>query len=254
MEGGGDRRTSVRLGKAIRRRDDFPPDDGAGPRPPAPAAGHDEPPAATPRLRRARDEEERVPWLQSPDDDAGDDDAVDGARIVRFALVPLAAIALIGGAVWFVGHRAAGPGPADGSMVRAEPGPYKVRPDDPGGETFAGTGDSSFAVSEGESRGAKLAPVEPAPQEVAPSPAARLPAAGIGVQLGAFMDAKAAEAGWTAIVQRNPGLSGLPHRVVEGRADIGRVFRLQVVTADLAAASALCASLAERGQGCQVKR
>ncbi|MET0180484.1 MAG: SPOR domain-containing protein [Novosphingobium sp.] len=241
MDGAGDRRVGLGNGKAIRRRDDFPVEPSSGP--------GDEPPAAA-LSRRERDELERVPWLQPPDDDSGDDDAVDGARIVRFALIALAALALVGGAVWYVGQRAAGPGPADGSLVRAEPGPYKTRPENPGGETFAGTGDSSFPVSEGERQGARLAPVEPAPAD--PSPPA--PQAGVGVQLGAFMDSKAAEAGWAAIVQRNPGLSGMSHRVVEGRADIGRVFRLQVVAGDLAAASALCAALAERGQGCQVKR
>ncbi|MET0179960.1 MAG: SPOR domain-containing protein [Novosphingobium sp.] len=252
MVGAGDRRVGVGDGKAIRRRDDFPPEPPAPPA--APYAGGD--PlgrAAAPGSRQALDEEVRVPWLEPPDEDIGDDDAVDGARILRFALVPLAALALVGGAVWYAGHRAASPGPADGSLVRAEPGPYKVRPDKPGGETFAGTGDSSFAVSEGESRGARLAPVETPPATLAADTTPG-PRTEVGVQLGAFMDAKAAEAGWTAIVQRNPGLGGFSHRVVEGRADIGPVFRLQVVTADVAAATALCASLVERGQGCQVKR
>lgn len=270
MAGAGDRRANTRVGKAIRRRDDFPEPPAAAGKPhgvgEAGANLADEDgfgPPARPRdhvasQRLADDDADRVPWLQPPDD-GGDDDAVDGGRIVRFALLPLAAIALAGGAVWYVSHRVTGPGPADGSLIRAEPGPYKVRPESPGGETFAGTGDSSFAVSEGENRGARLAPAGAAAAPLAPEEAGGATEAapaqhGVGVQVGAYMDAAAAEAGWTALVQRNPALGAFQHRVVEGRADIGRVFRLQAVTANVAAATALCASLTARGQGCQVKR
>ena len=272
--GTGDRRTGAHPGKAIRRRDEFLDDDLAVgaitrtpvPSPAAPGSDGGDLFGADPDERRgaggrlALDDDGRLPWLEPPDDDSGDDDAVQGGRIVGFVLLTLAVLALIAGAAWYAGRHASGPGPADGSLVRAEPGPYKVRPESPGGETFAGTGDSSFAVSEGETRVAALAPVadEPGPSAVpsaATSPAPSSTASrSVGVQLGAFMDVKAAEAGWSAIVQRNPMVGGFSHRVVEGQADIGRVFRLQVVAADLAAARALCATLTARGQGCQVKQ
>ena len=206
------------------------------------------------------DDGDRLPWLESADDIEGDE-GVDGGRVIGFILLGVVALAMIVGAVWFATNRG-GPGPADGSLIRAEKGPYKVAPEDPGGKTFAGTGDTSYAVAQGESRpgtmaGSEKASVQPAPK---PGPTATASAdpqpagGGVGVQVGAYTSAADAEAGWSALASRHEALSGLKHRVVEGQADFGRVFRLQAVAADLAAANALCASLKAAGQGCQVKR
>jgi hypothetical protein len=206
------------------------------------------------------DDGDRLPWLESADDiDA--DDGVDGGRVIGFILLGVVALAMIVGAVWFATNRG-GPGPADGSLIRAEAGPYKEKPEDPGGKTFAGTGDTSYAVAQGESRpgtvgGTQTASPRPTPR---PGPTATAGAApqpaggGVGVQVGAYTSAADAEAGWSALASRHEVISGLKHRVVEGQADFGRVFRLQAVAADLAAANALCASLKAAGQGCQVKR
>jgi hypothetical protein len=43
------------------------------------------------------------------------------------------------------------------------------------------------------------------------------------------------------------------HRVVQGSADIGTVYRLQAVAPDAAAANALCSQLKAAGIACQVK-
>ena len=51
---------------------------------------------------------------------------------------------------------------ADGSVIEAPAEPYKTAPENPGGKTYDGTGDSSFAVSQGESRPAQLAQGEAA--------------------------------------------------------------------------------------------
>lgn len=222
-------------------------------------------------------DDDRLPWLESADDIG--DEGVDSGRIVGFVLLALVALVMIVGAVWIASNRSAGPGPADGSTLRAEAEPYKVPPEEPGGKTFAGTGDTSFAVSEGETRSARIAGADPAPAAAAPTAsasaaarpgftqattatpapksAAATPApaaAGVGVQIGAYSSAADAEKGWTLLAGRNSVLSGLKHRVVEGRADIGTVFRLQAITADAAAANALCGKLKAAGQGCQVKR
>jgi hypothetical protein len=64
----------------------------------------------------------------------------------------------------------------------------------------------------------------------------------------------AAEAGWTKLTgQAGAVLSGVPHRVVEGAADNGTVYRLQAVAPDAAAANALCGKLKAAGIACQVK-
>ncbi|MCA1661409.1 MAG: SPOR domain-containing protein [Novosphingobium sp.] len=241
--------------------DDLPPEAPIAPSETPVPPRSDEETAFEPAPASARlglDDDERLPWLESADDiDA--DEGVDGGRIVGFVLLGVVALAMIVGAVWFVTNRG-GPGPADGSLIRAESGPYKVAPEDPGGKTFAGTGDTSYAVAQGEARpGTVAGSASPAPS---PTPTARATASaapqpaggGVGVQVGAYTSAADAEAGWSALASRHDALSGLKHRVVEGQADFGRVFRLQAVAADLAAANALCASLKAAGQGCQVKR
>jgi hypothetical protein len=227
--------------------------------------GADDAFAPAPQPGLALDEEERLPWLESADDDGdGDEGEIDTARLIRFALVGLGLIALIGGSVWFIGHRGdSGAMVAEGGTIKAPAQPYKEVPKDQGGKTYAGTGDSAFAVSEGKNPTAKLgdgsapapAPANPAASGPGIAAGANAPAepTGVGVQVGAYTSQAAAEAGWTRLAA-NEALKGLKHRVIEGTADIGTVYRLQAVTADVASANALCASLKGAGLACQVKR
>jgi hypothetical protein len=74
------------------------------------------------------------------------------------------------------------------------------------------------------------------------------------VQVGAFSNKATAEAGWSELASQAGGLlSGVSHRVIEGKADNGTIFRLQAVAGDAGAASALCGKLKARGIACQVK-
>ena len=216
------------------------------------------------------EEEERLPWLESPEDDWDEPQGSDNGKLAAFVLVGLVALAAIVGGIWWATNR--GPDPAlvaDGSVIEAPDQPYKTAPQDPGGKTFDGTGDSSFAVSEGQNRPPQLggepgAPVVPAPVPSAMPSKAATPAAspapaavasgGVGVQVGAFSSKATAEAGWTKLVgQAGAALSGVPHRVVAGNADIGTVYRLQAVAPDAASAQALCGKLKASGISCQVK-
>ncbi len=218
--------------------------------------------------RLALGDEERLPWLESADDVDYDQPASNSGRVIAFiALAVLLLAAIIGGIYW-LSHRGATQTAADGSLIEASKEPYKIAPQNPGGKTFQGTGDSSFKVSEGEKPGANLAgsAATPAPK---PGPAAPASAAGsatgggatgasavggVGVQVGAFGSSASAEAAWAKLVGQHDALKGLTHRAVEGKADIGTVYRLQAVTHDLAAASALCNKLQAEGLKCQVKR
>lgn len=224
------------------------------------------------------DGEERLPWLESADD-VDPNEGFDSGRIIGFVLLGMVALGMIVAAVWITSHR--GPGAADGSTISAEAGPYKVAPEDPGGKKFAGTGDTSYAVAQGETRSGTIAGEEPAPAPgfsatASPAPtatpkpatsasatpkasasatASAAPAvSGVGVQVAAYTSAADAEAGWSALAARHAALSGFKHRVVEGQAEFGRVFRLQAVASDVSAANALCAKLKASGQGCQVKK
>lgn len=216
--------------------------------------------------------EERLPWLESSDD--GDDayDSAGSGRLIGVMVLGLALLAAIVGGIWWATHRGpAGGVIADGSTIEAPKTPYKEAPRDPGGKTFAGTGDSSFAVSEGQNRQARLGDQpDAAPPALAatpaaapsgkPAPGAAMPKAGapkagaVGVQVGAFSSQNSAEAAWAKLVaQANGTLSGVSHRVVEGNADIGKVYRLQAIAGDVAGANALCGRLKAAGIACQVK-
>lgn len=208
------------------------------------------------------DEEVRLPWLEADEDD---DDAGGGTagQFMGLLLLGLVAVGLIGGGIWWVMHKRNEPAlVADGGVIAAPKQPYKEQPADPGGKTFEGTGDTSFAISKGQTRPARLgeenptaepAPAKPVKPPVVASAAVPEPAGGVGVQIGAYSRQAAAEEGWTRLSQQHEILSGLRHRVVEGRADIGTVYRLQAVAADAAAARALCGRLKAAGLACQVK-
>lgn len=215
------------------------------------------------------DEDDRLPWLESAEDDDYGYEGTDNSGMLKLVAMGLVALAVLVGAIWWATHRNPDPAlVADGSVVPAESTPYKEAPKDPGGKQFDGTGDSSFAVSEGQNRPAQLgasegaanpAPAQPANADPAAKPGVNTaPAApasgGVGVQVGAFSSKAAAEAGWSKLVgQANGALSGVSHRVIEGTADNGTVYRLQAVAPDAAAANALCGRLKAARIPCQVK-
>jgi cell division protein FtsN len=176
--------------------------------------------------------------------------------MIGFVLLGIIALGALVGGIWWATHR--GPDPAlvaDGSTIAAPEGPYKEAPKDGGGKQMDGTGDTSFGVSQGQDRQAQLAGDDAAKPEVEISkPATNAPASGgVGVQVGAFSSQAKAEAEWARLQGQHSALSGVGHRVIQGQADIGTVYRLQAVAGDASAASALCARLRASGVSCQVK-
>lgn len=218
-------------------------------------------------------QDERLPWLESPDDEDFAFDRPNTGGLIKLALLGLVLLGGVVGGVWWATHRVTTEEVvADGSLVPAPPGPYKEAPKDPGGKQFAGTGDQTFVVLDGQSSAPQLAggevvpaPAAPTPEpkpaasakpSAAPSPTPSASAApsGVGVQVGAYSSKAQAEAGWTRLVaQSNGALSGVSHRVLMGTADIGTIYRLQAVAGDRASATALCTQLKSAGIACQVK-
>ena len=214
------------------------------------------------------DEDAALPWLEGDDD--GEYETGNSGQLALLVLLGLVAIAVIGGGIWWAMSASRDSElVADGSVIEAPAEPYKQRPSDPGGKTFEGTGDTSYVVSQGDERPARLGEASPAAKP-APTPAAKpatasesgaAPAAtsapaevpGVGVQVAAYSTRATAEAGWGTLSRQYEALSGLKHRVVEGKADIGTVYRLQAVTETAAAAKTLCNSLRASGLNCQVK-
>jgi hypothetical protein len=205
------------------------------------------------------DGEERLPWLESEDED--EQPGVDTGRIVAFAAIgALALILLLGALWWFTGDRADEELVADGGVIEAPDEPYRTRPDDPGGQQVAGTGDTSFEVGEGQAVEGRIAgddaPAASIDSEQAGAPTATAtPAArGIGVQVGAYSSREAAETGWTTLSGRIEALQGRNHRVVQGIADSGTIYRLQALAGTVTEAETLCRSIRSQGGDCQVKR
>lgn len=212
------------------------------------------------------DSEERLPWLESDDD--YEQPGVDTGRIVAFAAVGLLAVILLLGALWwFTGDRTDEELVADGSTIEAPDEPYRTRPEDPGGQQVAGTGQTSFEVGEGQSVEGRIAGSGDVPQvvpgpsidreqtaAVRPSPTPSAAAGGIGVQVGAYSSREAAETGWSTLSGRIEALHGRNHRVVQGTADSGTIYRLQAVAGTVAEAETLCRSIKSQGGDCQVKR
>lgn len=210
-----------------------------------------------------------LPWLESEEDDS-DAGAIDTRQILLFAGGLLALLALLLGIVWYVSNKVASASlEPDGSVIAAPEGPVKVRPQDPGGKEFAGTGNLAPLVGEGgtpqsvvasKDKPVPILPDPPAPSkpvpvagggEAAPAPAPEV--SGVGVQLAAYSSRARAEQGWADLSRRSETLQAVRHRVVEGRVDAGTVFRLQAVAADRASADQLCATLKREGLDCQVK-
>lgn len=216
------------------------------------------------------DEEERLPWLEGDDDEA-DYGAHSSGQTIALLLVVILGIALIGAGIWwFTRDRPDADLVADGSVIESE-GPYKQRPDDPGGKTFEGTDDASYRVAEGQTAPARLGQGDSQPQPgfdsleggseggspaQPSSPPANEDASGsaaVGVQIGAFSSRATAEAKWNQMVRQHSALDGVRYRIVEGQADMGTVYRLQALADDLAGAKTLCNRLRSSGLECFVK-
>jgi SPOR domain len=220
-------------------------------------------------------ETDSLPWLES-DDEEQDAGGFDMSQFILFGLGLFALLGVVVAGVWFVTNRARNTEMvADGSVIPAPEGPIKTAPDDPGGKQFAGTGNVAPVVGEGGSRPGVVAatPLPPLPggtpgkpvtaPSAAPSATPTKPAApaagqapatgGVGVQLAAYGTRARAEQGWSEAQRRTDALKGIKYRVVEGKVDIGTVYRLQAVVGSRAEADTLCRALKADGVECQVK-
>lgn len=204
-------------------------------------------------------EDERLPWLEA--DDEAEEPGIDTGRVVTFVIGALIVLGLAIGALWWFFHDRSEPAiVADGSTIQAPAGPYKTKPANAGGTEAVGTGNTSFAVAEGQELDGRVADASEAPppsidrnRAGTGSPGASPAPAGVGVQVGAYSSRDRAEAGWSTLSSRYPALGGVSHRVVEGTVDGSPIFRLQAVAGDLKAAQALCSALQGQGGDCQVK-
>lgn len=219
----------------------------------------------------ALDEEDRLPWLEAVEDDEGGE-GPSVLKLIVAVLIGLAAIGgLVGGLFW-LNQRGAGPGGSP-ELIKAPPGAYKVRPDDPGGMKVEGEGDTAAITAQGgtpagnidtnavpetpvkgQPKGAPAgdgpllkapAPTnEPANPTTPPAPAA---AGGGTIQLGAFPDGGSAEKAWKAMSGRFAYLAPLSHSVVSANVNGKTWYRLR---ASGPGAAGICGRLKVAGENC----
>lgn len=206
------------------------------------------------------DDPDRLPWLETADGYEYEESS-SPLKVAGLVLAGLALLAAIVGGIYWLQRNQSGGASGNGELIAAQEGDYKVAPADREGKTFEGEGDSAFAASEGKKVEVSIDPAKAkAAAQVSQQAPGAVPAktgpapAGSGfVQLGAFSDSAKADQAWAAMGKRFGFLSGLNRRIAEGAAEGGRkVYRLQAVVANPAAAQQLCAKLKAAGENCMV--
>lgn len=208
-----------------------------------------------------------LPWLQAVEDE-DEPRGLSAKKMLAALLVVIAAGLIVAATFFWLGRReAAVNGPPE--LIKAPPGPYKVKPADPGGLDIAGDSETAFETSAGQDPDAQLdlsrapqspvqsppkpvptAPVgaaEPAPAAPAPKPAPT-GARGSVVQLGAFQNQAQAERAWTALSSRFPSIAAMNKLIVPFSGGI----RLRASAASPADAKAACQALKAAGENCFV--
>lgn len=214
-------------------------------------------------------DEDRLPWLEAVEDE-DDVDTVPAGKLVGFVVAALIALGIVVGGVWWLQSQKQPEG--DGTLIAAQEGDYKVKPDAPGGMKVEGQGDATFATSEGAEATGKVdvaaqpeAPVAapkapaPAPRPIAAKPGftAAVPASGgkltaaspaavaqgapgTVIQLGAYDSQAIADSAWKDITARSPALGRLPKIVVAAKVNGKTYYRLRANAGTAANATAMC--------------
>jgi hypothetical protein len=215
---------------------------------------------------------ESLPWLEAVENEDGPR-AISARKMLIGLILILLAAAVVAGTMFWVGRQDPAPGGAP-ELIKAEPGPYKVRPSDPGGLDVAGDSETAYSTSAGEDPDAALdvrklppemtpLPVETPgqatppkkipPREVkepAPDEAAR-PAAPSGptIQLGAYASTVKAETAWKLLSGRFPEVAALNKVVLTANVGGKAIYRLRA-SGSSDQTKAACAALRAAGESC----
>lgn len=215
--------------------------------------------------------DEQLPWLEAVDDEDGPP-GVSARKMLGALVVVLLAALIVAGTFYYLGRRTADATGAP-EVIRAEPGPYKMRPPNPGGLDITGESETAYETSAGEDPDSRLnlealpedpvvRPAEPATPEPAkaapakaepapaPQPEAKAPTGGAGsvVQLGAYKSAAQAQRGWDALSSRFSMLSETNKLVVPYSGG----FRLRAGASSPEEARRICQVLKVAGENCFV--
>jgi len=213
--------------------------------------------------------DEPLPWL-APVEDEDEPRGVSATRMIAALAVVILAGLIVAGTFFWLGRRdtAAGGPPV---LIKAPPGPYKVKPPNPGGLDISSESQTAFETSAGEDKNSQLdlnkmpeTPVAkppkeqpktlppnetktPVPAQTAPEPKAT-GGSGSVVQLGAFANQAQAERAWAALSARFPSVAALSKMIVPFSGGI----RLRAGAGSAAEAKQVCQTLKAAGENCFV--
>jgi hypothetical protein len=211
---------------------------------------------------------EPLPWLE-PVDDEDEPPALSARKMLSAIAVVLLAAALVAGSLFWIGRRHSAEGSGPPELIKAEPGPYKVKPDNAGGIDVGGDSETAFATGAGEDvdgqidlnavpeeavarpKAAEPAPAaaeepakaEPAKPEAQPAPSA---VPGATVQLGFYDNVGQANAAWNSLSGRFPAIAGASKIVVPFQ----KGQRLRASFGSAAEARQACQLLKAAGDAC----
>ena len=219
---------------------------------------------------RSEYDDGQLPWLQAVEDE-DEPRGISARKMLAALIVVLLAAGLVAATFFWMGRRDAQVnGPPE--LIRAEAGPYKIKPPNPGGLDVAGESQTAFETSAGEDKDAQLdlggvpeEPVakppkeepkrippnetkEPLPPEGTPQPVPG--GSGSVIQLGAFQNQAQAERAWSALSARFPSIKAMNKMIIPFSGGI----RLRAAAASPTEAKEACRTLKVAGENCFVAR
>lgn len=219
-----------------------------------------------------------LPWLQEVEDEDAPR-GISAKRMLVGLVIVLVVAAAIAGTFFWLGQRETGV-PGAPELIRAPQGPYKVKPQDPGGLDVTGESETAFETSAGQDVDSRLAVGDDQPPGAQPGTPAqgepkRLPpnetkepvpaaeptpqpapsgAPGSVIQLGAYKNSAQAERAWTALSSRFGALAGMTKMIVPYSAGGSSGYRLRAEASSPAQANEACKALQAAGESCFVAR
>ncbi|HYX45393.1 MAG TPA: SPOR domain-containing protein [Sphingomicrobium sp.] len=213
---------------------------------------------------------DELPWLR-PVEDEDQPRGLSARKMLAALLLVMLAAAMVAGTFFWLGRRdSVVTGPPE--LIQAPPGPYKVKPPNPGGLDISSESETAFETSAGEDKDSQLdtsklaqAPAVKTAEDKTKTerPAATPPAAaaadddtttkpmggqGSVVQLGAFANKAQAERAWTALSARFASVASMNKMIVPFPGGI----RLRAGASSPANAKAVCDTLKAAGENCFV--
>jgi hypothetical protein len=222
-------------------------------------------------------DDQSLPWLEAVENEDGPRAISARKMLVGLVLVALAG-AIVAGTMFWLGRQSPAVSGAP-ELIRAEPGPYKVKPADPGGLDVAGDSETAYSTSAGEDPDSTLDPTK-LPQEMTPLPVepakpvekpkkfpsneVKVPAqddsaavvsaaSGPTIQLGAYASKVKADTAWKLLSGRFPQVAALQKMVVTATVGGKSVYRLRA-SGSSDQTKAACSALRAAGESCLVVR